>query len=511
MEIIKPQPGFQQLFLSTPADIAIGGAAAGVGKSFALLMDPLRDIENPNFSAVFFRRISKQLTAPGGLIDTGQSLYSKIDRAPRYTDKKFAFPTGANILFSHMEHEKNAFDWDGSQIPYIAFDELIHFTRKQFVYLMSRNRSAHGVPTRIRATTNPEPYGWVKEMVSWYLYPDDHEIESLQGMVIPERAGKLRYLMADNDKFIWGDSKLEVFQKSLHIFTPEYLKVLKREDIHPFRLIKSFTFIPGSIYDNRILLKSNPSYLASLNAQDEQDKLRLLHGCWKIVTGEDQIFDYRCLKDMFTNDFVAGASSAKERWITADIALEGADELVIGVWSGLRLEHIEVAPKSNGKQVIDRIKKLASEWNVPNQNIIYDSDGVGGFIGGTSGGFIPGSRSFKGNSAPITIRDRKTGELRKEEYENLRSQCYFYLAEIVNECGMYVADASYMDKIVEELHATRKKKYDGLKYRIISKDEIKTKIGGRSPDYADMIAMRVYGELLKLNAASAGSIKVHVI
>lgn len=54
--IIRPQPGPQTTFLSSPADIAIYGGAAGGGKTWALLMEPLRHVGNPSFGAVFFRR-----------------------------------------------------------------------------------------------------------------------------------------------------------------------------------------------------------------------------------------------------------------------------------------------------------------------------------------------------------------------------------------------------------------------------------------------------------------------
>jgi hypothetical protein len=47
--IISPQVGYQEIALTSQADIVIGGAAAFVGKTFALLLDPIRHINNPNF------------------------------------------------------------------------------------------------------------------------------------------------------------------------------------------------------------------------------------------------------------------------------------------------------------------------------------------------------------------------------------------------------------------------------------------------------------------------------
>lgn len=72
---IGPQKGPQEQFLSSPADIVIYGGAAGGGKSFALLLEGLRHISNPNFGAVIFRRNVNQITAEGGLWDTASEIY----------------------------------------------------------------------------------------------------------------------------------------------------------------------------------------------------------------------------------------------------------------------------------------------------------------------------------------------------------------------------------------------------------------------------------------------------
>src|SRR5262245_24326075 len=74
-KIIKPQEGFQEKFLSSSADIVIAGAAAGVGKSYALLLDPLRYRDVPGWGGTTFRRTSTQILAEGGLWDTSALLY----------------------------------------------------------------------------------------------------------------------------------------------------------------------------------------------------------------------------------------------------------------------------------------------------------------------------------------------------------------------------------------------------------------------------------------------------
>ena len=44
VKVIRPQPGPQEQFMANPADIIIFGGAAGGGKSYALLIDPLKII-----------------------------------------------------------------------------------------------------------------------------------------------------------------------------------------------------------------------------------------------------------------------------------------------------------------------------------------------------------------------------------------------------------------------------------------------------------------------------------
>ena len=203
---IAPQPGPQTEFLSTEADIAIYGGAAGGGKTYALLLEPLRHIHNPDFRGVTFRRTYKQVEAPGGLWDESTKLYTLLGAKSKRRELEWVFESGAQLKFAHLQHEDNVYDWQGSQIPFIAFDELTHFSRSQFFYLLSRNRSTCGIRPYIRATCNPDAASWVAEFIAWWIDEDT-------GYPIPERAGKIRWFLRRGDALIWSSDRQELVDR----------------------------------------------------------------------------------------------------------------------------------------------------------------------------------------------------------------------------------------------------------------------------------------------------------
>jgi hypothetical protein len=488
-KIIRPQPGFQMKALSSPADIVIGGAAAGVGKTYTLLLEFLRHIDIAQWGGVIFRRTSPQIRNEGGLWDTSMTIYPGAGGIPKESSLEWQFKSGCKLKFSHLEYEKNMFDWQGSQIPFIGFDELTHFSEKMFFYLMSRNRSSCGIKPYVRATCNPDPESWVAKLVEWWI---DQE----SGYPIPERNGVLRYFIKNGDDYIWGDSYEEVITKSWFFLE----ELVKASGIEAHEFVKSITFISGSIFDNKELLGVNPSYLANLLSQDEQTQNQLLKGNWKVIISDLDVYNYQSFLGVFDN--VMNVSVGR-KYITADIALDGSDKFVVGVWYNKELVDILIMDKSSGPEVIQGILRLARAHGVQNRNIAYDADGLGGFVGG----YIEGAVAFKNNSTPLpsplaTGKDRD----KPENYFNLKTQCY-YRSGMSVENGSYkisdhVAVKMYDDRMTvkqrfmfERKAIKKAKKDDDGKLRIIKKEEMKTKLGGQSPDLMDMVMMREYFEL----------------
>lgn len=267
---IRPQKGAQEAFLSSSADIVIYGGSAGGGKSFGLLMEPLRHIDNPRFGAVIFRRTYPQIMLEGGLWDESAEIYGLVNGVPNQSSMSWRFPSGAKVSFAHMQHPTDVENWKGAQISLIMFDQLEEHPERVFFYMFSRNRSTCGVKPYIRATVNPDPESWVARFIAWWIDQDT-------GYPIQERAGVVRWFARDGDKWVWGDSADEVEAKT---GAPA----------------KSVTFIPAKLEDNPILMQKDPGYRANLLALGYVDQQRLLGGNWKVRAEAGKVFNRASFK-----------------------------------------------------------------------------------------------------------------------------------------------------------------------------------------------------------------------
>ena len=491
MSGISPQEGFQTDFISTEADICVGGASAGVGKTFALLMEAARYTNKKDYRGVIFRRTIEQVKMAGGLWDTSQELYSYIGGTSREQSKDWTFPSGAKISFNHLQYEKDKINWQGSQVAFVGFDELTHFSRGQFFYLVTRARSAGGIRTYFRATCNPDPDSWVARFIDWWIDPDT-------GFPIKDRIGKIRYFTMDDGKDVWADTPEELKSKVPHILENEAFQGRDLKD-----LVKSVTFIPGSIYDNKKMLDRSPEYLGNLLAQDEETKAQLLYGNWKVRVDDKELINYTSLRDSFTNTFVGlddNGNIKKDltKYISADIAMQGSDRFVVFVWHGWRVIDCYIDNKTDPRDIVNKIEELATLHHVHRSNIVYDADGLGTYLRG----YLSGARPFVNGSKAIG----------KEQYKNLKAQCAYRFAQVVNDGSVfitpYVAGKSVTfgkdNKTIEELigeerRALKRLKPDGDgKLSIIPKEQMKN-IVGRSPDVIEALMYRAYFEVIKNN------------
>lgn len=257
----EPQPGPQTAFARCPADIAIFGGAAGGGKSFALLYEAAKWTQVAGvrgYRAVLFRRTSPELMGGGGLWDESQAMFRAFGGRPRgfpLLDWTFEAQSGSTgdrhrIEFRHLLRDDTVHEHQGRQYALIGFDELTHFTERQFWYMVSRLRSTSGVRPYLRATCNPDPDSFVAKLIEWWIGPD--------GFPIPERSGVLRWFVRVDDALHWYGSEAEA--RASH------------EGSEPM----SLTFIGSSLPDNAALLAKDPSYRARLMSMGRVDRARLL-------------------------------------------------------------------------------------------------------------------------------------------------------------------------------------------------------------------------------------------
>lgn len=238
-------------------------------------------------------------------------------------------------------------------------------------------------------------------------------------------------------------------------------------------------FIQALVDDNPDISKHYRENLLSL---DKASKERLLYGNWEYDDDPATLIEYDKILDCFTNNFIIGG----ENYISADIARFGSDKTVINVWQGFRCQ-IYVYAKKSVQEVADIIKGLQMQFKVPNNNTIADEDGVGGGVVDIlkCKGFVNNSRPFIN---PITLKD--------DNFSNLKSQCYFKLAEMINKGEIFVDcnDSVIRELLTQELEQVKQYNMDkDGKKQIIPKDKVK-EVLGRSPDYSDALMMRMYFE-----------------
>ena len=235
-------------------------------------------------------------------------------------------------------------------------------------------------------------------------------------------------------------------------------------------------FIQSLLTDNPHISKH---YRENLLQLDIASKERLLYGNWQYSDDPSVLMPFNKITDLFSNTFVESG----DKYMTADIARFGRDKSVIGVWEGFRLIKIVTMDKNKVTEAAEKINQLSYEHKVPKSNIIIDDDGVGGGVTD-----ILGCNGFVNNSSPLENPET----LEKENYNSLKSQCYYKLAEKVNKNEIYILSSEHDDTIVQELEQVKQYNMDkDMKKQVVPKDKIKELLG-RSPDFSDMIMMRMW-------------------
>ena len=248
--VFKPNPGPQSEFLSASEREVLYGGAAGGGKSYAMLADPLHGLNDPNFSGLLVRHTTEELRE---LIQKSQELYPRAIPGIKWSERKsqWTSPQGGRLWMSYFDKDTDVTRYQGQAFNWIGFDELTQWSSPYaWDYMRSRLRSAHSstLGLYMRGTTNPggAGHGWVKKM-----FIDPAPANSSYWATDVETGQTIRYPN--------GHSKAGQ-------------PLFKRR------------FIPASLFDNPYLAESG-DYEAMLLSLPEHQRKQLLEGNWDINEG----------------------------------------------------------------------------------------------------------------------------------------------------------------------------------------------------------------------------------
>jgi predicted phage terminase large subunit-like protein len=250
-------------------DLLLCGGGAGGGKSHTCLTKALKYINDPAARVLIVRRSYPMLKLSGGLWDESKSIYSHFGGVPKEQKLTWVFPNGATIQFAPIPDDIS--EWQGLQVTNVLVDEAAEFTQEEILFLVGRLRGAkYKGHLDITMTCNPNRSSFLFEWVKFSL-------DEVTGIPKAGTEDIIRYFINVGGAMYWAESIDELWEKyGEPLGLIRYHEDDNRINFRP----KSFRFIPLTIYDNPVLLKSNPGYLANLLSQPRVNQLRFLHGSW---------------------------------------------------------------------------------------------------------------------------------------------------------------------------------------------------------------------------------------
>jgi phage terminase large subunit len=368
--------------------------------------------------------------------------------------RKFTIPSIYEV-FSHWKLSQKYYSYNGQ-------DSYFTLYNKSRVYLLEA-RYLPSDPLYQRFGSMQMTRGWCEE---------SGEFEEAAKNGLSSSIGRWK-----NEEYNLSAKLLQTCNPSKNYLYREYYLKNKENRLESWK-----RFVQALPQDNK---KAAPGYLEHLQRTlSPNEKERLLYGNWEYDDDPATLIEYEKILDCFTNDFTSGGDAC----ITCDVARFGSDRTVIGVWDGFRVR-LMAFRRLSVSEVAAKIKEYQVKYKIPNSMTIADEDGVGGGVVDIlkCKGFVNNSRALDN---PITRQP--------DNYVNLKSQCYYKLAERINEGELYIDcnDVSVKADIIQELEQVKQYNMDkDGKKAVLPKDKVKELIG-RSPDYADTLMMREYFELI---------------
>lgn len=487
--------------LSINADIKIVGGSRGGSKSFSSLMEVLKDIKKPDFHAVIVRKEKDDLQS---LITDSYKLFSQFGTYNKsQNDMTWNFTNGGWLKFSYYSGSFQDFKdrFQGRQFAYICIDEGTQCPYKKFKYLLTNNRNAAHIRNRFWITCNPDPESWVRKFIDWWVDED--------GYIIPERDGVIRYCFMDGDtpdSIYWGNNREEVYEQCSHLIDRLWNKY--RDSYEPLGytkydvFIKSTTFIRADVSENIKLISTDPSYIANLAQQDEEQRMRDLEANWNWKAAGDDLIKMEDMEAVFENAEQEGDGIDRA---SADIAFTGGDNFVMWHWKGFHIKDLVVL-RLDAKTLVSCIQTKLREWGVEECNFTYDLQGIGQYLKG----FMPEAVPFNNQAAPMA-KNKKEQEGVKYLYKNLKSQCAWLFYRLVKDKGLSI-DKGLLDRkfsgdgfknwtLRQILQKERKmlrrdENGDDKGFNLLAKTKAK-KYVGHSPDFFESLIYRMIFSLTK--------------
>jgi hypothetical protein len=246
-------------------------------------------------------------------------------------------------------------------------------------------------------------------------------------------------------------------------------------------------FVPAVVGDNPFISKH---YIENLKKLDEVSKQRLLYGNFEYDDDPAKMIEYEAIIDMFNQD----PKKSGPFFLSVDVARYGKDQTVFFVWQGMDVIQILSYDETSTTFVEEKVKELEKSYNIPRTNVVIDDGGVGGGVVD----HLVGCVGFVSNARQIDLT--KDYEDKRLNFANLKAQCSYALADVINNRGISIFKSvpiKIKDLLIEELEQIKKKDPDkDGKFAIVPKDEVKELLG-RSPDFADAMMMRLYFEVNK--------------
>ena len=260
----------------------------------------------------------------------------------------------------------------------------------------------------------------------------------------------------------------------------DFYKRWRDDELEPFK-----AYVHASVYDNPFI---SVHYIENLKKLDKKNRERLLNGNWEYNDDATKIFDYDAIIDLFTNEARRG-----KKYCIVDQSGFGRDSCMVSIWDGLFITEFLQYQEGLSSTELDEI--LTSR-KIPRSCCLVDSIGVGFGLKKE----MPEIVSFVANAAPLKKEKQSTDEEGLDNYKNLRSQCWFELANHVNTgmIGIYrELPINIKELLTEDLEVMKQMDSDkDAKMRVITKKELHDSAAlSRSTDAGDVLMMRMYFEI----------------